>query len=146
VAGIFARWFAAVVMTAAMAAAAAGAETPAAPPVDPFGALVKLTASMAVVTGLIVASAYGAKRLLSRSRLAGGQNKVLAVRQVLTVGTRRQVFVLECAGRLLVVGASGDSMRLLATLPDSAGSEADAAAFGAMLSEANEDAEGGGNA
>jgi len=98
---------------------------------------------MAVVTGLIIAAAYGVKRLLSRTRLAGGGAKILNVRQTLCVGTRRHIFVLEAGSRLLIVGAAGDNMRLLATLPNTSDGIDAPPAFDTVLGEAEAQTVGG---
>ena len=85
--------------------------------VDPFETLLRLVGSLAIVVGLIVGAALLSKKVFSRMRFGGGQARLLEVRQSVNLGSKRHVFVLSIGPSLLVVGASGDSMRLLAKLP-----------------------------
>lgn len=95
---------------------------------DPFMTLVRLAASMAIVIGLIIGAAVVSKKALARMRFGQGPRKLLEVRQAVNLGGKRQVFVIEAGRHLLVVGAAGENMRLLARLPKD-----DAAGFDAMV-------------
>ena len=93
------------------------AEEPAAAVVpDPFESLLRLAGSMVIVVGLIVAAAYGARKLMARVRIAGPR-RLMLVRQAINLGGKRQVYALEIGPSVLVIGAAGDQMRLLARLP-----------------------------
>ena len=83
-----------------------------------FALLGRLIGSLAVVVGLIVLSAFVFKRMLAKSRQSGGQGHLVNVLQVTPLGGKRQIYVVRVAGRLLVVGAGGDNLSLLAELPD----------------------------
>ena len=77
----------------------------------------RLAGSLVVVLGLIVVSAYVFKRMLSRSKLVPGGGLV-EVLQALPLGGKRQIYLVKIAGRVLVVGASGEQISLLAELPE----------------------------
>ena len=89
-------------------------------PPDPFSSLVRLAASMAIVIGLILGAAFATKKLFARARFSGSQDNPLHIRQTVGLGAKRQVFVFEIGESMLVVGASGEGMRLLAKLPRAA--------------------------
>ena len=84
---------------------------------DPFGALMRLVGSMIIVLGVIIAGAFFSRRMLDRMRVHGGRERLVNVRQVVGLGARKQVFVLDAGPHTLIIGSSGDSMRLLAKLP-----------------------------
>jgi len=60
----------AVIFTMSFRFACAEEPAPAVVP-DPFESLLRLAGSMVIVIGLIVAAAYGAKKLMARVRVAG---------------------------------------------------------------------------
>jgi len=102
---------------------AAGTDSKKTPPLapvneqDPFGALIRLVGSMIIVLGLIVAAAFISRRMLNRMRVHSSRQRMVNVSQVVALGAKKQVFVLEAGQHTLIIGSSGDSMRLLAKLP-----------------------------
>jgi flagellar biogenesis protein FliO len=109
-----------LLVIATACAALAAEETPAEPP-DPFASLVRLAGSMVVVIGLILAAALVTKKFLERARFGAAQDKLLRVHQVLSLGGKRQIFVLDVGSDMLVVGAAGDNIRLLTKLSNTMG-------------------------
>lgn len=134
----------AVIFTMSFRFACAEEPAPAVVP-DPFESLLRLAGSMVIVIGLIVAAAYGAKKLMARVRVAGPR-RMMAVRQAINLGGKRQVYALEVGPSLLVIGAAGDQMRLLARLPkadcEPAEQDAPTATFDNLLSQAGGQAPG----
>lgn len=110
--------------------------------IDPFETLLRLLGSLAIVIGLIIGAALLSRKVFSRMRFGGGQARLLEVRQSVSLGGKRHVFVLSIGPSLLVVGAAGDAMRLLAKLPKevydrpAADAPADAAGFEHLVGEA----------
>ena len=118
---IAARTFLILLLVLGPVCAALAAEgTPAEPP-DPFASLIRLAGSMVVVIGLIIGAALLTKKFLERARFGAPQDKLLRVHQVLSLGGKRQIFVLDVGSDMLVVGAAGDNMRLLTKLPNTMG-------------------------
>ena len=72
---------------------------------------------MAIVLGLVVGAGWVARRFYSRLHLGRGPRRLAAVRQAISLGGKRQIVLLEVGSSVLVVGAAGDSMRLLAKIP-----------------------------
>ena len=134
----------AFVLTMSLGSAFAEEPAPAAVP-DPFESLLRLAGSMVIVVGLIVAAAYGARRLMARVRI-GGPRRMIQVRQAINLGGKRQVYALEVGPSLLVIGAAGDQMRLLARLPKAdcqpVEQDAPAATFDNLLNQAGSHAPG----
>lgn len=93
-----------------------GSDLPEAP--SGWALLGRLLGSLAIVLGLIVVAAYVLKRMMASSRLSAGRGKFLDVIQVTPLGGKRQILLVRVAGRLLVIGASGDNLSLLTELPD----------------------------
>jgi len=118
--------------------ASAASETPAS--IDPFETLLRLAGSLVIVVGLIIGAALLSKKVFSRMRFGGGQARLLEVRQSVNLGGKRYVFVLSIGPSLLVVGAAGENMRLLAKLPkevyDRPNATDDGGSFEHMISEA----------
>ncbi|NQT20819.1 MAG: flagellar biosynthetic protein FliO [Planctomycetes bacterium] len=113
---IAARTFLTLLLVIVPACIVLATEEPPPGPPDPLDSLFRLAGSMAIVIGLIVAAALATKKLLARARFGTGQDKLLRVHQVLNLGGKRQVFVLDVGTDMLVVGAAGDNMRLLTRL------------------------------
>ena len=87
----------------------------------------RLTGSLAIVVGLIFVSAFVFKRFLSAARKNAPNANMIEVIQSTPLGGKRQIYLVKVAGRVLVVGAGGDNMSLLAELPgDTPAGDADA--------------------
>ena len=127
-----------LIVFALVPCAALAAEDAPPAPADPFTSLIRLVGSMVLVIGLILAAAFVTKKVFAKARFRGGQNKLLRVQQTESLGGRRQILVLDVGESMLVVGAAGDNMCLLAKLPKSACETPDApgdeASFEEMLS------------
>ena len=109
-----------LILCVAPACAALAGEGGPAPSPDPFASLIRLAGSMAIVIGVILGAALLTKKLFARARSALGPDRVLRVHQTESLGAKRQIYVLDIGETMLVVGAAGDSMRLLAKLPKTA--------------------------
>ena len=103
----------------------------------------RLAGSMVVVVGLIVGGAYAAKKIFARVRLGGGPRKLMQVRQAINLGGKKQIFALEIGQSVLVVGAAGDSLRLIAKIPKAACEQAEQETFDNVMKQAQ--TAGGGN-
>jgi len=115
-----------LILFVAPACAALAGEGDPAPSPDPFASLIRLAGSMAIVIGVILGAALLTKKLFARARSALGPDRTLRLHQTESLGAKRQIYVLDVGETMLVVGAAGDSMRLLAKLPKPACETADA--------------------
>lgn len=118
---IAARTFLILLLVIGPVCAALAAEEPPAGPPDPFASLIRLAGSMVVVVGLIIGAALLTRKFLARARFGSTQDKLLHVHQVLSLGGKRQIFVLDVGSDMLVIGAAGDNIRLLTKLPNTMG-------------------------
>jgi len=93
---------------------------PAAPTGSPEGdftlALVKALGGLALVLALVVGLYVLSRRFFPGAPALGGGN--LKVRGRMALGARKQVVLLEVAGKVLVLGVSQDRINLLTTLDD----------------------------
>ena len=94
------------------------AEVPEAP--SGWAVLGRLFGSLAIVLGLIVITAFVLKRMLANSRHtpARSAGKLVQVIQTFPLDGKRQIYLVKVAGRVLVVGGSGDNLSLLTDLPE----------------------------
>ncbi len=97
-----------------------GTTAPAAPAGSPEGdftlALVKALGGLALVLALVVGLYVLSRRFFPGAPSLGGGN--LKVRGRMALGARKQVVLLEVAGKVLVLGVSQDRINLLTTLDD----------------------------
>jgi len=91
------------------------ADVPEAP--SGWAVLGRLFGSLAIVLGLIVLTALLLKRMLVNSKHTPG-GKLVEVIQTFPLGPKRQIYLVKVAGRVLVVGGSGDNLSLLTDLPE----------------------------
>ncbi len=82
-----------------------------------WAVLGRLFGSLAIVLGLIVITAFVLKRMLANSKHTPG-GKLVQVIQTFPLGGKRQIYLVKVAGRVLVVGGSGDNLSLLTDLPE----------------------------
>ena len=88
------------------------------PPRTDAGSLMRSFGALVVVLGLIFAGAILAGRLLRRARLRPAGDKVLELIDVLPLGTKGQVYVVQAYDRRLVIGCAGEAMNVLAEFDD----------------------------
>jgi len=69
------------------------------------------------------------QRLFGRLRRAvlTGHQRQLRVRETLAIGDKRQLLIVQCGERQLLIGAAGNSLTMLAELPHPERPEGDAA-------------------
>ena len=96
---------------------------------------------MVIVVGLIVGGAYAVKKFYARVRLGGGPRKLMQVKQAINLGGKKQLFALEVGQSVLVIGAAGDSMRLIARIPKAACEQAEQSTFDNLMKKAQADAD-----
>lgn len=77
---------------------------------SPVQVLVSLLVVVAVMIGLL----WGVSRLMRRARLTPGHNRVLDLVDALSLGGKRQVYVVSYKDRTLVLGAGTEDIHLLA--------------------------------
>jgi len=70
--------------------------------------------SLLVVIGVMVLVLWGISRLMRRARLAPGRAKVLGLVDALSLGSKRQVFVVSYKDRTLLLGCGSEDIQLLA--------------------------------
>jgi len=75
---------------------------------------VQVLVSLLVVVAVMVAVLWGVSRLMRRARLAPGRNKVLDLVDALSLGGKRQVYVVAYKDRTLVLGCGNEDIHLLA--------------------------------
>ena len=78
--------------------------------------ILRTLASLGAVIALIVILGRQASRFLARTRLKPKGERVLEVIDAIPLGPKRQVYVVGCHGRRLVLGASGDRIQLIAEI------------------------------
>ena len=85
-----------------------------------WAVLGRLFGSLAIVLGLIVITAFVLKRMLANPKHASarGAGKLVQVIQTFPLGGKRQIYLVKVAGRVLVIGCSGDNLSLLTDLPE----------------------------
>jgi flagellar biogenesis protein FliO len=66
---------------------------------------------------LTVIAALGLRRLLTPGSVVRGRGRLLVLQDALALGPRRAIYVIEAAGKALVIGAAGDQLTLLTELP-----------------------------
>jgi flagellar biogenesis protein FliO len=102
--------------TVLMAPAALAQDTsPTYQPHSPVYYLLQAGLSLAIVIGLIYAVHFGLRRVSS----AGLPRRLgqVQVRESRHLGGGRWIYVIEVAGRILVIGGGSDGMRTLAEMP-----------------------------
>ncbi len=97
-----------------------------------------LAVTMIALLGALIAVFVVLRRMMRNSRMAPSGKKTLVIRDALSLGPKRSVYVIKVDNRSLVVGLSGDQMTLLSEFSDD--SEAPSAAA-EPAAEPSEDAE-----
>lgn len=83
------------------------------------GAVLQMIAALALVLAILVGLYWLARRFLPSASLGGGGKMRILGR--LGLGARKQVVMLEVAGKTLVLGVSQDRITLLTSLEDGGG-------------------------
>lgn len=82
--------------------------------VDGATSPVDVLVSLGVVIAVMVGVLFGVSRLMRRARLAPGRNKELELVDALSLGGKRQVYVVSYKDRTLVLGCGQEDISLLA--------------------------------
>jgi flagellar biogenesis protein FliO len=70
--------------------------------------------SLLVVVGVMIVVLWGISRLMRRARLAPGRKRSLGLVDAMSLGSKRQVFVVSYKDRTLILGCGGEGIQLLA--------------------------------
>jgi flagellar biogenesis protein FliO len=87
------------------------------PAPDLFSTALKMLAALLLVLGGLGFFFYFAKRVM-RKELGGPGNKMIRVLASQYVGLKKNISLVEVPGAILVIGISGDTIRLLTKIED----------------------------
>jgi flagellar protein FliO/FliZ len=97
---------------------------------DLASAALRMTAGLAVVLGLLLATAWLSRKYRVAGRLRGGLIEVVSG---LSLGTRERVVLLKVGDEQVLVGISPSGLRTLHVLNTPVGTESAPAAFSSLL-------------
>lgn len=83
---------------------------------DPFSSLLKMISALLLVLGIILLSAYGARRFLHSRLRHWRRESLIHVLSTTYLGPKKEVSVIEVGGEYLVVGVTPSQISLLARL------------------------------
>ena len=84
---------------------------------DMISTALKMLAALMLVLGGLAIFFYIAKRVMRRE-IGGPANKMIRVLASQYVGMKKNISLIEVPGALLVIGISGDNIRLLTKIKD----------------------------
>ena len=84
---------------------------------DMISTALKMLAALMLVLGGLAIFFYIAKRVMRRE-IGGPANKMIRVLASQYVGLKKNISLIEVPGALLVIGISGDNIRLLTKIKD----------------------------
>jgi flagellar protein FliO/FliZ len=84
---------------------------------DMFGTALKMLAALMLVLGGLALFFYIAKRVM-RKEIGGSANKMIRVLASQYVGLKKNISLVEVPGAILVIGITGDTIRLLTKIKD----------------------------
>lgn len=82
--------------------------------IDETTSPVQVLVSLLVVVAVMVGVLWGISRLMRRARLAPGRDRVLDLVDALSLGGKRQVYVVSYKDRTLLLGCGNEDIHLLA--------------------------------
>jgi len=83
-----------------------------------LGSLLKMILALAVVLALMVGTVYLLRGIWGRTGRGMGDNDVIKILAVKSLGPRSSIMVVETLGKVTVIGVAGGQMNLLTAIDD----------------------------